>query len=79
MPSATNSIGSVGAIAATRITAPKPNDAITIGRRPVLPRAAATSPPTTAPMPMAAVISPNVRASPPKTCLAATGRVTWKL
>ncbi len=75
--SATNATLSTGARAAKTSATPKATEASTMARRPVRPRAAVTKPPTTAPIPMAAVITPNVSAPPSKTCLANTGNVTW--
>ena len=53
-----NDTTSTGATAAREIMTPKLSEATTMARRPVFPRAAVINPPTTAPMPMAAVITP---------------------
>ena len=55
---AASSIGKVGASAASMIAAPKATAASTSGRSPVRPIAATTSPPATAPAPIAAVMNP---------------------
>ena len=56
--SAISSRPRVGARAASRISSPKHATASTRVRTPVRPRVATTSPPATAPAPIAAVISP---------------------
>jgi len=74
--SVTSSKPSVGAAAASAIARPKPVAATTSGRSPVLPRAAISRPPTTAPTPIAAVMNPNPLAPASSPRLAITGRVT---
>ncbi len=57
--------------------APKPVEAMIIGRSPVRPRAAVNRPPITAPIPIAAVMKPKTTELPWKVCLASTGSDTW--
>ena len=57
--SATSSTARLGARVAPAIAAPNAVAASTSGRVPVLPRVATTSPPATAPSPIAAVMNPN--------------------
>jgi hypothetical protein len=57
--SATSSSASTGATVASDIATPKPVAATTSGHVPVRPRVATTSPPATAPKPIAAVMKPK--------------------
>ena len=66
-----------GAPAARKSTTAKAEAASATGRRPVWPRAAVTSPPATAPIPIEAVMKPYTVAPPWKVCLASTGSTTW--
>ncbi len=75
--SATNSDASEGASAASVIATPNTDAAITSGRSPVLPRAAISRPPATAPMPIEAVMKPNPVAPACRPLLAITGSETW--
>jgi hypothetical protein len=56
--SAISSSASVGAALASAIATPNAHAARVRGRSPVLPRAATSSPPPTAPIPIAAVMKP---------------------
>jgi hypothetical protein len=76
-PSAISSRSRLGASVANVIATANPNAAITSGRRPVLPRAATSSPPATAPMPIAAVMKPKPLAPTCRPRLAITGSETW--
>jgi hypothetical protein len=58
------------------MAAPKPVDAMIIGRSPVRPRAAVNRPPITAPIPMAAVMKPYASAPPWNDRSARTGSET---
>jgi hypothetical protein len=75
--SAASSSPSVGATVAQPIAIPNTAAPSTSGRRPVLPRAATSRPPATAPMPIAAVMKPNPVAPTFSPLLAITGSETW--
>ena len=66
-----------GATAASATAIPNPEAETTSGSSPVVPRAARRRPPTTAPTPIAAVMSPNPVAPTCKPLLAITGSDTW--
>jgi hypothetical protein len=72
-----SSSGRLGASVATASAAAKPAAAMVSGRSPILPRAATTSPPSTAPTPIAAVMNPKPVAPACSPRLAITGSVTW--
>ncbi len=74
---ATSSSASLGAAVANAMAIPNPVAATISGLRPVLPLAAISRPPATAPMPMAAVMNPNPVAPTCKPRLAITGSETW--
>ncbi len=75
--SATSSSASVGAPVARPIATLNAEAASTSGRSPVLPRAAISRPPATAPTPIAAVMKPKPVAPACKPLLAITGSETW--
>ena len=75
--SAASSSAIVGAALASAIATANTNAASTSGRSPVLPRAATSSPPATAPTPIAAVMKPNPVAPTWSPLLAITGSETW--
>ncbi len=75
--SATSSTPRFGAAVASVIASPNPNAASTSGRSPVLPLAATSSPPVTAPTPIAAVMKPKPAAPTWRPRLAITGSDTW--
>ncbi len=73
---ANSSVSRPGAPAASARTAPNATHAATSIGTPVRPRAATSSPPTTAPTPIAAVMKPYPVA-PAWSASAITGSVTW--
>ena len=77
--SAQIAVGRFGASAVAATATPKPKAASVSGRNPVFPRAATTSPPTTAPTPIADVMKPRACGPPSNTKSAAAGSVTGKL
>ena len=74
---ATSSSGRLGAIVASVSAIPNPPAASASGRVPIFPRAATTSPPSTAPMPIAAVMNPKPAEPTCSPRVAITGSVTW--
>jgi hypothetical protein len=76
-PRAISSVARLGASAATAIAAPKAPAASTRTGSPVLPRAATTRPPPTAPTPIAEVMKPYPLAPACSALEATTGSETW--
>lgn len=74
--SPTRATPSAGASAVKRIAIPNPRQETIIGRSPVRPRAAVNSPPSTAPIPIEAVMKPKVSEPPWNVRVAKKGRLT---